>query len=53
MGEHKKNISAPIRETVKFYKKEIVDIVDKIENEQFLKRIYISLRDYAKENGLD
>lgn len=30
------------------YKKEIVEMVEKINNQKFLKRIYISLKEYLK-----
>lgn len=30
------------------YKKKIIEMVEKIENVKFLKRIYISLREYLK-----
>lgn len=35
----------------KHYKKEIVDILDKIEDERFLKRVYIILMNHAKKRG--
>ena len=31
------------------YKELILELLDRIDNEKFLKRIYISLRDYVKE----
>lgn len=33
------------------YKKLIIELLDKIDNGKFLRRIYISLREYARENG--
>lgn len=39
--------------SVEDYKKRIVWMVEKIEDERFLKAIYISLRDYAAEKGLN
>lgn len=32
------------------YKKLIIELLDKIDNGRFLLRIYISLREYAREN---
>ena len=31
------------------YKEQIIKLLDKIDNERFLKAIYISVRDYVKE----
>lgn len=53
MGDSMKNIYMPTKRGIEQYRKDIVDIVDKIEDERFLKRIYISLSEYAKEKGLD
>lgn len=33
------------------YKKLIIELLDKIDNGKFLRRIYISLREHARENG--
>ena len=33
------------------YKKLIIELLEKIDNGKFLRRIYVSLRDYARENG--
>lgn len=38
---------------VKWYREKIVDMVEKIENQRFLKAIYISMSDYLKENEPD
>lgn len=38
---------------VKWYKEKIVEMVGQIENERFLKAIYISMSDYLKENEPD
>lgn len=35
---------------VKWYREKIVEMVEKIENQRFLKAIYISMSDYLKEN---
>lgn len=35
------------------YRKEIIKMVEKIENERFLKAIYVSMSDYLKENEPD
>lgn len=35
------------------YKKLIIELLDKIDNYKFLYRIYISLREYARENGCE
>lgn len=32
------------------YKELIISFIDKIENQRFLKAIYISVRDYVKES---
>lgn len=32
------------------YKKLIIELLDKIDNGKFLRRIYISLREYVKES---
>lgn len=32
------------------YKELIINLLDKIDNEKFLKRIYVSLREYVKES---
>ena len=32
------------------YKKLIIELLDKIENQRFLKAIYISVSDYVKES---
>lgn len=32
------------------YKKLIIELLDKIDNGKFLRRIYVSLREYAREN---
>lgn len=37
----------------KCYKEKIVEMVEKIENQRFLKAIYISMLDYLKENEPD
>lgn len=33
------------------YKKLIIELLSRIDNGKFLRRIYISLRDYARDNG--
>ena len=33
------------------YKEMIIALLDKIDNEKFLKRIFISVRDYVEEKG--
>ena len=33
------------------YKKLIIELLEKIDNGRFLYRIYVSLREYAKESG--
>ncbi len=33
------------------YKKPIIELVEKINNQRFLKAIYISLKDYLDEEG--
>lgn len=33
------------------YKKLIIELLSRIDNGKFLRRIYISLREYARENG--
>lgn len=38
---------------VKWYREKIVEMVEKIENQRFLKAIYISMSDYLKENEPD
>ena len=38
---------------VKWYQKKIVEMVTQIDNERFLKAIYISMSDYIKENEPD
>lgn len=38
---------------VKWYREKIVKMVKKIENQRFLKAIYISISDYLKENEPD
>lgn len=38
---------------VKWYREKIVEMVNHIENERFLKAIYISMSDYLKENEPD
>lgn len=35
------------------YKELIKEMIEKIEDEKFLKRIYISIREYLKEKGLE
>lgn len=35
---------------VKWYREKIGEMADKIDNEKFLKRIYISLSEYLKES---
>lgn len=35
---------------MKYYKKMIIRLLKKIDSEKFLRRIYISLRDYVGEN---
>lgn len=32
------------------YKEKIIELLQKIENQRFLKAIYISVRDYVKES---
>lgn len=32
------------------YKKMIIELLEKIDNGKFLRRIYVSLREYAREN---
>lgn len=51
MGD-KKDANASARGAAE-YRKDIVDIVDKIGDERFLRRIYISLREYVTEKGLE
>lgn len=36
-----------------WYRKKIIKMTDRIENERFLKAIYISMSDYLKENEPD
>lgn len=38
---------------VKWYREKIVEMVGQIENERFLKAIYISMSEYLKENEPD
>lgn len=38
---------------VKWYREKIIEMVKKIENQRFLKAIYISMSDYLKENEPD
>lgn len=38
---------------VKWYREKIIEMVGQIENERFLKAIYISMSDYLKENEPD
>lgn len=38
---------------VKWYKKKIIDMLKHIEEERFLKAIYISMSDYLKEKEPD
>lgn len=35
------------------YKELIKEMIEKVEDEKFLKRIYISIRDYLKEKELE
>lgn len=42
-----------IKKGIKWYREKIVDMVEKIENQRFLKAIYISMSDYLKENEPD
>lgn len=46
----KENIS---RGGVEWYREKIVEMVEKIENQRFLKAICISMLDYLKENEPD
>lgn len=48
-----KNGVTPTLNAADRYRRDIVDIVGKIEDERFLKRVYISLREYARERGLE
>lgn len=41
------------QEGVKWYREKIVEMIDNIENERFLKAIYISVSEYLKENEPD
>ena len=34
-----------------YYRKLICELVNKVHSEEFLRRIYVSLRDYVKEKG--
>lgn len=47
------NVNEKIGGGVKWYREKIVDMVEKIENQRFLKAIYISMSDYLKENEPD
>lgn len=38
---------------VEWYREKIIEMVEKIENQRFLKAIYISMSDYLKENEPD
>lgn len=40
--------SVPGLETAEYHKEKIIDIVDKIEDAQFLKRVYIILRNHME-----
>lgn len=53
-SQSSKNISGGVDKQVTFrekewYKEKINEFIKQIDNEKFLKRIYISLRDYIKE----
>lgn len=57
-SENKKIISGGVDKQAVFrekewYREKIVDMVEKIENQRFLKAIYISISDYLKENEPD
>lgn len=41
------------QESAKWYREKIVEMVEKIEKQRFLKAIYISMSDYLKENEPD
>lgn len=38
---------------VKWYREKIAEMINQIDNERFLKAIYISMSDYIKENEPD
>lgn len=47
------NVNEKIGGGVKWYREKIVEMVGQIENERFLKAIYISMSEYLKENEPD
>lgn len=47
MGDNKDNITPDVER----YKKKIMDIVDNLEDEMFLRRIYIILRKHIEKRG--
>lgn len=55
--EQKNNLGGVDKQAVfrekEWYREKIVDMVEKIENQRFLKAIYISISDYLKENEPD
>lgn len=53
MVDDRKDYGLPECSMARHYIKEIVDIVDNIEDEVFLRRVYISLREYAKDKDLE
>lgn len=51
MGENEKDFEVPERGTPEYYREEIVDIVNKVDDGQFLRRIYIILRNHKEKRG--
>lgn len=57
-SQSNKNLSGGVDKQVTFrekewYREKIVEMVERIDSERFLKAIYISMSDYLKENEPD
>lgn len=53
MKKQEKNEKTQVLTERGWYKEKIVEMIGQIENERFLKAIYISMSDYLKENEPD